>query len=129
MVPCERHERSVDVPRMLDDPRILIELRHIRANQIIIMRELFRSLKTGDTLMADAASILAKITANTTTLNSIAAAATALEDGQASISAEIDALKAANPAVDFTALDAAADQQATVISGIAAAIPANTPAS
>ena len=113
---------------MFEDPRILIDLRRIRATQLVIMRLLFQVLEKEDTLMADAASILAKITANTNVLNSIASAATALENGQATISAEIDALKAANPAVDFTALDAAADTQATVISGIAAAIPANTPA-
>ena len=111
---------------MFDDPRILIELRHIRANQLVMMRMLIRVLQKEDTLMADATSVLAKITANTNILNSIATAATALENGQATIAAEIDALKAANPAVDFTALDAAADTQATVIAGIATAIPANT---
>ena len=116
---------------MFEDHRILIALRNLRANQLVIMRMLNHVLNKEDTLMADAASVLAKITANTTLLQSITTAATALENGQASISAEIDALKAqiaAGQPADFTALDAAADAQATVISGIAAAIPANTPA-
>jgi len=82
-------------------------------------------------IMADANSVLAKITANTSVLNSIAAAATALEAGHSTIQDEITALKAqiaAGTPPDFTALDAAADAQSTLIGGIATAIPANTPA-
>lgn len=82
-------------------------------------------------IMADQNSILAKINANTSVLQSIQAAVTALSDGQASIADEIAALKAqiaAGTPPDFTALDAAADTQAGVIAGLNTAIPANTPA-
>jgi len=115
-----------------ENPQLLKELRHIRANQLVMFRLIFEILKKEDLLMADANSILAKITANTSVLSSVATAVTALENGQTTISAEIDALKAqvaaAGAPVDFTALDAAADSQAQVISGLATAIPANTPA-
>jgi len=66
---------------MFEDHRILIALRNLRANQLVIMRMLNHVLNKEDTLMADAASVLAKITANTTLLQSIATAATALENG------------------------------------------------
>ncbi len=76
-----------------------------------------------DKLMADTASILAKVTKNTDILKSIQAGITAASEGQ------IKALKdqiAAGQAPDFTALDAAVDEQGTLIGGLAAAIPANT---
>ena len=63
------------------------------------------------TIMADAASVLAKVTANTDALRSIQLAATALEEGQATIADQIAA---------------AVDDQSAVVSGIAAAIPAGT---
>ena len=115
---------------MFDDPNILREVRRVRATQLVILRLLYRIQHQGALLMADAASILAKVTANTSVLQSIAAAATALQEGHDTIQAEIDALKAqiaAGTPPDFTALDAAADDQATVIAGISKAIPANTP--
>lgn len=79
--------------------------------------------------MADAASILAKISANTNILKSIDAAANALEEGNANIVALIADLKAqiaAGTAPDFGPLDAAADEQGTVIAGIADSVQANT---
>lgn len=78
------------------------------------------------THMADAASILAKITANNDMIASQTAALKALSEGQADITSEIAALKAANPAVDFSALDAAADTQTTLVAGAGKAINANT---
>lgn len=80
--------------------------------------------------MADAASTLAKITANTNVLKSVSTAVDALKEGQATMADEIKALKdavAAGTPPDFSALDAAADEQAAVISGLQTAIPANTP--
>lgn len=78
------------------------------------------------TNMADAASILAKVTANNDAIESQTAMLVALSEGQADIKSEIAALKAANPAVDFTALDAAADKQTTLVAGAGKAIDANT---
>ncbi len=77
-------------------------------------------------LMADAASILAKITANNDMVKAQTAALVALAEGQADIVSEIAALKAANPAVDFAPLDAAADEQTTLVQGAGKAINANT---
>ncbi len=90
----------------------------------------------GTKIMADAASILAKITANTAVLTSTALAVTALQEGAASIADEIIKLKAQIAAIppggvttpiDFGPLDTAADDQAKVIAGLASAIPASTP--
>lgn len=82
-----------------------------------------------DKLMADAASILAKVTANTNTLKSIQAGVTAAAEGHTTIAEEIQALKdqiAAGQAPDFGPLDAATDEQTTLLEGLATAIPANT---
>ncbi len=62
-------------------------------------------------------------------LKSVALAADALNEGQASIAAEIADLKAqiaAGQAPDFSALDAAADEQAAVIGGLNTAVGSNT---
>ena len=79
--------------------------------------------------MADAASVLAKITANNDLLKSQTAALNALAEGQADITAEIKNLKdqiAAGQAPDFGPLDAAADEQTTLVQGVGKAINANT---
>lgn len=94
-----------------------------------VLRELRRINKRLDKLMADAASILAKVTANTNTLKSIQAGVTAAAEGHTTIAEEIQALKdqiAAGQAPDFGPLDAATDEQTTLLGGLAAAIPANT---
>lgn len=88
-----------------------------------------RNRQRQEIIMADAVSILAKITANNDMIASQTAALTALAEGQTSIKAEIDALKAqiaAGTPPDFTALDAAADQQTALVAGAGAAIGANT---
>ena len=79
--------------------------------------------------MAQGDAELATITANNTALGSIAAAVTVLQGGQTTIAAQMAALKAANPAMDFTAMDAALATQSNVIAGLNTAIPANTPLS
>ena len=79
--------------------------------------------------MADAQSILAKITANNDKISSFTAALVALSEGQADIKTEIQNLKdqiAAGQPPDFGPLDAAADQQTTLVQGAAKAVDANT---
>ncbi len=85
--------------------------------------------RKADILMADAASVLAKITANNDLIASQNAALVALAEGQQDIVSEIAKLKAAGTGGDFTALDAAADNQSTLIAGTGKAIGANTAAS
>lgn len=101
----------------------------IIANQLVILKKL-NALAIQETKMAETTDdIVAKITAETTILNSINTAATALAGGQANIAAEIAALKAqidAGGTVDFSGVDAALATQDGVISQIATAIPANT---
>lgn len=79
-------------------------------------------------LMTTAADIVAKITAQTTMLQAIKVAEDGLTEGHTTIAEEIQALKdqiAAGQTPDFTAVEAALDEQGTVISSIATAIPAN----
>lgn len=75
-------------------------------------------------------AILAKITANTDALKSVAAASDALKEGQATIADEIKSLKdqiaAAGVPVDLTALETAVSDQSAVVDGLKAAIPAGT---
>lgn len=80
-------------------------------------------------LMADSASVLAKITANTDLLRSVALTVDALNEGQDTIVALIADLKAqiaAGQPTDFTEIEAALDDQGNVIAGAQAAIGANT---
>lgn len=82
-------------------------------------------------LMADSASILAKVTANTDVLKSVALTADALNEGQSTIEALIAELKAqiasGQTPTDFASLDAALDEQTAVIEGMSAAIAAPKP--
>lgn len=82
--------------------------------------------------MADVASILANVQANTSTLNAVMAAIVALEAGHATVADEIAALQAQIAAfgvpVDFSALDSAVTAQTALVTSLAAAVPAAKPA-
>lgn len=94
-------------------------------------QEVLAALRNMETnRMADAATSLAKITANTDALKAIAAAVDVLDEGQTSIVALIADLKAqiaAGSQPDFGPIDTALDEQAAVIGGLNQAIPAGTP--
>lgn len=115
---------------MFRDREILDQLRFLGDAMNRLAHRFTQLEKNQETLMTDSASILDKITANTSLLRSISTAADALKEGQATIAAEIQALKdqiaAGSAAPDFSALDAAADDQKTVIDGLNVAIPSNT---
>lgn len=77
-------------------------------------------------------ALLAKVTANTDALKSVALAADALKEGHVTIADEIKALKdliAAGGDTDaaFTALETAVADQGAVVEGLKTAIPAGTP--
>jgi septation ring formation regulator EzrA len=79
-----------------------------------------------DKVMAKVDDDAAAIAANTKTISAMADTLTTLVEGHATIQEELQALKDANPAVDFTALDAAiADQNAAVLK--ASALVPTTP--
>jgi hypothetical protein len=77
-----------------------------------------------DILMAKTDDVAAAIVANTATVKAMVVKITALDNGQANLQAEIDALKAASPAVDFTAVDAAMADQTAAIGQLSALVPA-----
>lgn len=79
--------------------------------------------------MADAAAILAAVTANTDVLKSVAVAADGLKEGQADIAAEIAALKAQiGVQADLGPLETAVAEQGKIIDGLKTAVGSNTPA-
>jgi chromosome segregation ATPase len=84
-------------------------------------------LKQGqDILMAKTDDVAAAIAANTATIKAMVTKITTLDDGQASIQAEIDALKAqiaAGTPPDFTAVDAAMADQTAAIGQLSALVP------
>jgi len=93
--------------------------------------QLLTILKEEKKMVESTDDIVAKITAETTVLNSVQAAVTGLSEGHATIEDEIKDLKAqiaAGQPADFTKIDAAIANQDTVINSLATAIPANTPA-
>ena len=80
-----------------------------------------------DTMSAQTDAILAKITSNNDALKSIQVSVDALREGNATIAAEIAALKAQIAGADFTKLETAVAEQSAVVEGLKTAIPANTP--
>lgn len=92
--------------------------------------ELQTAIKRLEHKMAKTAEeILAKVTANTDVMKSVQIAVDGLKEGQATIADEIAALKAqvaAGTTPDFTALEAATDEQGMVVAGLKSAVSANT---
>ncbi len=96
------------------------------------VRDLLVMILEGINTMSERSdALLAQVTANTDALKSIASAVDVLNEGHATIGEEIAALKEGvktqGSDVDFSKLEAAVAEQASVIGGLSAAIPAGTP--
>ncbi len=101
------------------------QMSQIIAQQVQILTRLTAIETKENEIMADLSAQAAAIRANTDMLKSIQATAVMLAEGHATIEEEIAALKAANPAMDTTDLDAATAEQKQAIADMATIIPAN----
>jgi hypothetical protein len=91
-----------------------VTLRQILAAVTVANQKLDVLMSQNDDLTAD--------------VQAIDQAVTDLGTASSAIEAEIEALKAANPALDLTALDSAVGSLKTAVSGVAAIAPSDAPA-